>query len=384
MHDKKFLPVWTDGLTYDEQHLAYWIADNMERVTQDYSLLPIRLEGDSFCERKHFDNYVHLIEDYFEKGTCRMRSKIVPLSYYVAEKAFDLAAEELFHMYPNTLKLSFHKLNDNGVYDTKFDVDYATRLDLFRKILNKKIDELCIVDEVFEFQREETKSHIVWPEYSVNALLDIKEEDIYYNFPKFLSSYGYPYIAKNQVKVKKEDIYRYFKTIPENILILGNQYIKYNENAEEYSEFFKAAKNGDLDTIISYIRDGVNINTIDSDGKTVFAKYIDSSFDPEKGRSNIEDLKTLIRLGANPAIYGVGDFDSPLDNACLYESIDLVLLLLENNVSPHLYPCIDEPYENMSETLLERTERWAEGDLNISLPPSETQSTILDMLKKHA
>ena len=98
---KKYLPIWTDGLNYDEQHLTFWIVDNLERVNQNYSLLPIRLEGDYYCERKRFDNYIHLIDDYFEDRTCRITSQIVPIAYYVAEKAFDAAASEFFQQYPS-------------------------------------------------------------------------------------------------------------------------------------------------------------------------------------------------------------------------------------------------------------------------------------------
>ncbi|MBR3975874.1 MAG: hypothetical protein IKJ88_08445 [Clostridia bacterium] len=50
----------------------------------------------------------------------------------------------------------------------------------------------------------------------------------------------------------------------------------------------------------------------------------------------------------------------------------------------NMLPCIDEPYEWAAETLLERTERWAEGDLNIDLEPGETQQIILNILKKYA
>ena len=34
MKNKIYLPVWTDGLTYDEQHFVFWIANNEERVDE--------------------------------------------------------------------------------------------------------------------------------------------------------------------------------------------------------------------------------------------------------------------------------------------------------------------------------------------------------------
>jgi hypothetical protein len=384
MCEKKYLPLWTDGLNYDEQHLTYWIANNMERINQNYSLLPIRLGCDYYCERKRFDNYVHTINDYFEKGKCRVTSKVVPASYYVAEKAFDLAAEEFFKMHPEALDITFHELNENGVYNTKFSIDYTSRIAWFQKILDQKIDELRIIDDVFELKKEEQERHIPWPEYSINALLDINEDDIYYGFPNILRSYGFPYVPKKQVEIKKEDVYKYFLIIPENIFVLGNQYIKYNENEKEYPEFFEAAKSRDLNKIKEFVRSGMDINTIGSDGKTAFSKYIGSAFDLEKEKCNIDDLKALILLGANPAIYGAGFDEDPLSGACLDEYLYIVDLLLESGVNPHLYPCIDEVYENISETLLERTERWADGDLNVDGEPSETQRVILNKLLKYA
>lgn len=384
MSKNKYLPVWTDGLTYDEQHLTFWIANNMERVDQQYSLLPIRILGDYICERKHFDNYIHLIDDYFIERKCRTTSHVVPLAYYVAEKAFDEAANEFFKEYPSAFNVEFHNLNNNGVYDTKFEIDYATRLELFKTILDSKIDEFCIVDEVFVYKKEKQESHIPWSEYSITARLDIKEEDLQYNFPKILKSYGFPYKPKTQVKVNNKDVHRYFFTVPEKIFCLGNQYIKYIKNAQEHLEFFRAAEGRDLIAIEKHIRGSVDINAIDSDGRTAFAKYIGSAFDFEKESCEIEDLKILLSWGANPAIYGAGFDEEPLENVCLDENIDVVSLLLKSGVNPHSFPCIDEPYEDMSETLLERTERWAFGDPNIDGVPSETQQIILNMLKQYA
>ena len=60
------------------------------------------------------------------------------------------------------------------------------------------------------------------------------------------------------------------------------------------------------------------------------------------------------------------------------------LLINGMNEFRNMLPCIDEPYEWAAETLLERTERWAEGDLNIDLEPGETQQIILNILKKYA
>lgn len=383
MNKKKYLPVWTDGLSYDEQHLTYWIADNMERVNQDYSLLPLRLKGGYYCDRKRFDNFIDTIDNYFERGKCRIKSKIVPLAYYVAEKAFDAAAEEFFKKYPEAFNITFSKLNYNGVYDTQFDIDYATRLNLFKTILDTKIDEYCIVDELFEYKKNEAESYIQLPEYCITALMDIKEEDIC-ALPDILSSYGFPYSPKKQVNVKKEDIYEYYFTIPEKIFYLGNQYIKYRQNSQENAAFFKAAENRDLSVIEKHVRNGVDINTIDSDGRTAFAKYIGSAFDVDKEMSDNDDLRLMLSWGANPAIYGAGFDSEPLADVCLDDNAELVTLLLEFGVSPHSYPCIDEPYEWAAETLLERTERWAEGDLSIDLEPGETQQIILNILKKYA
>lgn len=383
MKNKKYLPVWADGLTYDEQHFTHWICNNMERVDDRYSFLPIRILGNFFCERKRFDNYRHFIDDYFEKGRCRMTSQIVPLAYYVAEKAFDLAADEFFKQYPSALDVTFHNLNFNGIYDAKFAIEYETRLKLFQEILDRKIEELCVLDEIFEF-RKDKQEHSPWSEYIINARLDIKEDDINYGFPRFLSSHEYPYNPKKQVKVKKEDVYHYYSFVPEKIFILGNQYIKYKQNSIQFPDFFDAAKNRDLDLIKQYIRMGIDINSIDKDGNTAFADYVGNPFNLEKECCNVEDLEELISLGANPAIYGAGTDDEPLSNACLDGYSEIVSLMLENGVNPNLYPCIDEPYECYPETLLERTERWADGDPNIDATPNGTQREILNMLLQYA
>lgn len=158
MHEKEYLPVWTDGLCYEEMHRTYWIANNLEEINLTYSFLPIRLEGHYCCGRKKFDNFVHLIDKYFEERKCRITSKVVPLSYYVAEKAFDLATAEFFKQYPNATRVTFYEINESGVYNTKFEMDYMSRQAIFQKILDEKIDETCDVDEIFECEKKNNRA----------------------------------------------------------------------------------------------------------------------------------------------------------------------------------------------------------------------------------
>ena len=380
--NKTHLPVWTDGLTYEEQHLTFWIANNMERVDKCYSLLPIRILGDFFCERKKYDGYVHLIENYFETKKCRIVSQVIPLSYYVAEKAFDLAANEFFSKHPRALDLSFGNLNFNGIYDVEFAIDYETRIKLFQQILDEKIDELCIQDEFFEVIRNPQDNCIPWPTYLITSRLDIKEDDIPYNFPRFLSSHGYPYKPKTQVKVKKNEVYSYFTFIPERIFNLGNQYIKYKQNSEDLAGLFDAAKSRNLDAIKKYIQQGININSIDEHGATAFINYIGSPYEEEQ-HYNVKELETLIEWGANPAIYGAGTDIDPLSEACLCGNLEAVSFMLKKGVNPDIFPCKDEPCENIVETLVERTHRWAVGDPNINGTPDEIQNQILNMLQRY-
>ena len=380
MKKRKYLPVWTDGLTYYEQHFTYWISNNMERFDDRYSFLPIRILGDFFCDRKKFDNYVHLIDDYFEKTRCRIQSQIVPISYHVAEKAFDLAANEFFEKYPEALEITFGNQNFNGVYDAEYPMEYENRLKVFQEILDKKIEELCVLDEVFEFDKATQEAHLPWPQYTINAIIDINEDDIQYGLPKFLSSRGFPYKPKT-VRVKKEDIYSHYCFVPEKIFNLANQYVKYEQNSKELADFFDTAKNKNLDLIKKFVHDGVSINSIDRYGCTALSNYI-ISYDLET-EQRCDDLKAFIDMGANPAIYGVGTDVEPLSEASLSRNIDAVSFLLESGVSPNVFPCIDEPWEMGRETLIERTARWAEGDLNIDSDPDETQREILNLLLQY-
>ena len=375
MKKRKYLPVWTDGLTYCEQHFVYWISQNMERIDDRYSFLPIRILGDFFCDRKRFDRNTHWITDYFEKGTCTMKGTFVPISYPVAEKAFDLAANEFFEKHPEALEITFGKQNFNGVYDAEYPMEYETRLKVFQEILDKKIEELCVLDETFEYRKEDN-GH-----YAVNAIIDINEDDIQYGLPKFLSSRGFPYKPKT-VNVKKEDIYSHYSFVPEKIFNLANQYVKYEQNSKELAAFFKAAKNKNLDLIKKYVHDGVDINSIDRYGCTAFSNFI-IRYDSEIEKHNNDDLKAFIDMGANPAIYGVGEDVEPLSDASLGGNIAAVSFLLESGVSPNVFPCIDEPWEMGRKTLIERTARWAEGDLNIDSDPDETQRKILNLLLQY-
>ncbi len=380
MSEKKYLPIWTDGMNYDEQHLVYWISNNNERVDPIYSFLPIRMPGDLFCERKKFE-YIHEICGFFEEGPARTYGEIVPLEYYVAEKAFDAAAREFFERYPEASEVTFGRLKYNGIYDTKFAMDYKKRLDLFRGILDRKIEENRIADEVFEYRKKVIQNGIHCPQYRIKARLDIREEDICYKFPEKITDCGFPYIPEKQVRVKKEDVYKYYLVIPENIFTAGNQYIRYKQNSEEYQDFFKAAEKGDFEEIKKWLASGTDINTIDKYGHTALFRLIRSQFNNEKG--DIESIKELIASGGNPAIYGAGIGDSPLDEACMERNKDMLVFLLECKVSPHLYLYLDEPCEDMAETLMERTERYAEGDPNIEAEPDEESHALLEILLRY-
>ena len=235
-------------------------------------------------------------------------------------------------------------------------------------------------DEFLEYNtKQELNNDIV---FTVKGALDLTQEEA--KDLKMSHVFGEQrHQLKSNVKTSKERVLKYFFTIPEHIFNLSNQYIKYNENSQKYSGFFRDAENRDIVAIEKHLKDGIDINTIDSDGRTVFAKYTGSAFDLEKKQCNTEDLKTLLSWGANPAIYGAGFIEEPLENVCLDENVAAVSLLLKSGVNPHSYPCIDEPFEDMSETLLERTERWAVGDPNVDGIPNETQQKILEMLKKY-
>ena len=375
MKKRKYLPVWTDGLTYCEQHFVYWISQNMERIDDRYSFLPIRILGDFFCDRKRFDRNTHWITDYFEKGTCTMKGTFVPISYPVAEKAFDLAANEFFEKHPEALEITFGKQNFNGVYDAEYPMEYETRLKVFQEILDKKIEELCVLDETFEYRKEDN-GH-----YAVNAIIDINEDDIQYGLPKFLSSRGFPYKPKT-VNVKKEDIYSHYSFVPEKIFNLANQYVKYEQNSKELAAFFKAAKNKNLDLIKKYVHDGVDINSIDRYGYTALSNFI-ISYDLETEQRYDDDLKAFIDMGANPAIYGVGEDVEPLSDASLGGNIAAVSFLLESGVSPNIFPCIDDPWDMGRETLIARTTRWAYEDINTDYAPDETMQEILNLLLQY-
>lgn len=388
MSDKKWLPLWTDGLNYEEQHMTFWIANNMERIAPIYSFLPIRMPGDFFCNRKNY-HYSSMIKYFPEGRASHFVGKVMPLEYYAAEKSFDQAAREFFLKYPESTNVTFGKLNFNGIYDTEFEMDYNTRLALFKEILDSKIEKNCILDEVFELTEIPSKRPNDPPEYSINAILDLPDVSVSDDFEQVISSCGFPYIPKKQVRIKKDNIYSYYYTVPEKIFVLGNQYIKYRQNSEEYPEFFSAADNRDLSEIKNHINAGIDINMIDSSGQTVFSRYINGRYAPEKEANLIDDLEVLLYSGANPAIFGAGYDSGILDDVCVYvndfDDMSIISFLLECGVSPHSFASLDEPCEDIVETLMERTERWATDDFDIlDDGPDEFSQKVLELFQKYA
>ena len=385
MNKKAYLPVWTDGLSYDEQHLTYWISSNMERVDDRYSFLPIRMLGNFFCDRDTYYQSRSISQVDFQRSDdirwCWFQSNIMPLSYYIAQKAFDAAANRFFAEYPNSLAVQFGSQNFNGVYNTSFSLDFETRMRLFQQILSEEISKRQTTDEFITFDKsyDSVRKELTC---KVSGALNLSEEEINDFFHK-LDYRDHSYVPQKNILVSEEQIRAHYTVIPEKIFILSNQYIKYEQNSVFLCEYFEAARNRDLALIKKHIDEGVDINSINKDGMTAFGIYISSVLEGKRP-CRIADLEELIHLGANPAIYGAGFDEDPLSNECLCRKFETVSFLLACGVNPHVYPCIDEPGDYMSETLLERTERWSEGEPLVNAGPDKDMKRILTMLQKYA
>ena len=385
MCKKQYLPVWTDGLEYDEQHLVYWITNNMERVDTRYSFLPMRMLGNFFCDRDSYYLSRAISPTYSERtegiSWCWFVSRVMPLDYYIAQKAFDTAANRFFSEYPESLEVSFGHQNYNGVYDTTFTLDFQTRLNTFQQILDEEISRIQTADEfiIYEKSLDSARKELT---YKISGAINLPEDDLR-DFFQCLDCRGAPYVSKKNICIDKNMVLAHYTIIPENILILGNQYIKYAQNSGNLSALFNAAKARDMKLIRKYVDDGAEINSINKDGMTVLGTYIGSVADSKKPCA-IADLEEMVRIGANPAIYGAGFDEDPLSSECLCKKFKVISFLLDSGVSPHVYPCIDEPGEHMSETLLERTERWSEGEPLVDGGPDKDMKRILKMLQEYA
>lgn len=318
MKNKKYLPVWKDGLNYDEQHLTFWIANNMERVDERYSFLPVRMLGDLFCGRKSFFNGRFISEINFETnesiGLSSFHSYIMPLDYYVAQKAYDSAAKRFFDEHPESMEISFGKLNENGVYDVHFTMDYEKRVEIFHKMLREETDKIQIADEFINFSQsyDELRRELT---YEVSGALDLSEEEIE-EFFYALDCRDQSYSPRKNICVDKAKIFSHYYDIPQKIFNLGNQYVKYEQNTKEFADFFEAAKKRDIDSVRKFVSSGVDINCINNKGETAFGLMVGSIWDDTEA-CRIEVLQEMIRMGANPAIYGAGYDSDILSAECL-------------------------------------------------------------------
>ncbi|MBE6573491.1 MAG: ankyrin repeat domain-containing protein [Ruminococcaceae bacterium] len=294
---RQYLPVWTDFLSYNDQHNACSIAQ-----TRKYSLLPIQ--------------YNNILDSYYIA-----KNEII-------ESIYIESANEFFNKYPEMKDFEFGKQACDGVYDIKFKVNYPERKRNFKEILDKNLENSGILLNTKEFNN-------------------------------------------------------HFVTISKRVFILSNQYVRYEENEIRYKELFEAAKKRDFNKIQELVYAGAEINAIDRFGETILHKYVSIAF--HQSEININELEKLIELGAIPSIYGIeiSNSYSLLENAALGHKTDVVEFLLDKGVNPNIFCYLDEPFENLSETLLERTERWAHGDDCTDYKPCDTCRKIADLLIKY-
>lgn len=294
--NKKYLPVWTDRLSYRDRHNACSIAQ-----TQEFSLLPIQ--------------YNYILDSYYTD-----KNEII-------ESVYIESAKEFFHKHPEMKDIEFGKQACDGVYDIKFKVNYSERKRRFKEILNKNLKNAGIILNASQFKK-------------------------------------------------------HFSFISKRVLILSNQYIRYNENELRYKELFEAAKKRDLKKIQDHVSNGAEINAIDRYGETILHKYGDLA--NNESVVSLNELEKLIELGTIPSIYGVeiNNAEPLLSSAALGHKIDVVEFLLLKGVNPNMYCYLDEPFENITETLLERTNRWAHGDVCTDYKPCEECRKIADLLIK--
>jgi len=352
---KKYMPVWIDKYSDPAQFYNFgWIYESAEDDRR-YSLLPLRyyglgeVYGDSFGRNFSIN---HLYPQ--ASGEHWLKLYITPAYYYFAQKLYEAAAQRVLDKYRQLENVEFGKQSPDGIYPCTFAVPYSTLLSEIEDQIKAVYDSGFTVDERLEKLEENKFYNTVWTTVRLNGIIDGKPDEISEYFFKCHPDNYLNRDLKKHLRYPLEECYKLYRIFSEEELCIGNQRRIYIENEKRYKEEFYAATHGDFDTLLEFVNNGFDLNTMGKLGETAFSKFASKC-------NTFEQLDKLIALGANPALFGCEYpvFLSPLWNACEDCNIPLVEYLLEKGVSPTFMPYV---MEGSTELVIEKMDRWADEE----------------------
>ena len=338
-----YLPHWASE--YSDFKSQYDACSIMIKQNNFYTVLPVRLDEDvcpSLGARWGFSFNVNKF--YGGRGFWRHVSYIQNSRFAFAKKLYLESAIQLMTEYPDMEDITFGAGGVNGIYPIRWRYSPETLKRRLYEIMERKLSDGFYIDE---FIRVEFEDAIDTKNYKFYGVLDMERGEI----EKLLYTHNEEYIRnlylKKSIRYTLDECKEFYREYGDDILELGNQPRAYVDSYKANEKLFEAAKRGDYKTVVDIARMGGDLNAMDRDGNTPFYYFSKGMITPMRGGAfpefNAEQLDTLISLGANPALYGIGvNARGPLAEASGCGNLKAVKYFLGKGVDPLYYPVKDE------------------------------------------
>lgn len=341
--ENNYLPHWASE--YSDFKSQYDACSVMIKQNNFYSLLPVRLDEDVcpyLSERWCFSFNVNKF--YGGAGFWRHVSFIQSSRFAFAKKLYLESAIQLMTEYPEIEDISFGERQANGIYPIKRRYSTEPLRARLYEIMERKLSDGFYIDEFIRAEFHETSDS---KNYKFFGVLDMDRSEL----ETLLYTHDQEYIRsiylKRGIRYTLDECKVFYREFDEDILDLGNQPRAYAASYSDNAELFEAARAGDFENLVELARMGGDLNAMDGDGNTPFFYFAAEMIRPLSDgcfpELRTEQLDKLIKLGANPAMYGIGlNARGALAEASRYGNLKAVKYLLAKGVDPLYYPSKDE------------------------------------------
>ncbi len=338
-----YLPHWASE--YSDFKSQYDACSVMIKQNNFHTLLPVRLDEDvcpSLSARWGFSFNVNKF--YGGSGFWRHVSYIQNSRFAFARKLYLESAIQLMTEYPDMEDITFGARMANGIYPIRWRYSPAELKRRLYEIMERKLSDGFYIDEFIRVEFEDT---IDSKNFKFFGVMDMERTEV----ERLLYTHDEKYIRavylKKGIRYTMDECREFYREFDEDILELGNQPRVYATSHMANLKLFEVARAGDFKTMVDIARMGGDLNVMDKDGNTPFYYFAKRMLTPARNgvfpEFNTEELDTLIELGANPALYGIGvNARGALAEASGCGNLQAVKYFLAKGVDPLYYPVKDE------------------------------------------
>ena len=348
------MKTFIERYTWEEFQLAsdisrvFWITRN-NRESGNYQ--PYQIRANKSLSQVYFGSTISNKDISIDLYLCNLK---LDFAIQVWEISQDLTKQK----FPDYLEHNWLKTKD-PIKELVFTSKNRKKAETF---FHQMLIEVCNDTKIVSSERATFKRHEligydtdklrleVW--LNENKITDEIRDNVYKQYSK--GGKHYELSLQNQ-RFSFEEIKDYFVYCDRRFLGLLNASDGVKDITETEKALFAASENSDLDGIINAVKNGANINAIDTNGETAFTKvfqnFNDEFYYNEQLDKNafiehtIYIAKKMLELGADVNFFGYDGLNA-LQYTAYSHNATLMKFLLDNGANPNFnyYPEDGEDY----------------------------------------